>query len=356
MNRVKYIGLDVHQATISIAVLDANGKLIMQSVIATQASTLLDFIRGLRGELHVTFEEGTAAQWLYAVLKPHVSQVLVCDPRKSARMNTGNKNDRIDARKLAELLRAGQLSAVFHDDSGAVRTLRELARSYLNLTQDLTRVMNRIKGVYRSQAIPCAGKRVYSLRYRSEWLEQLQQPGQRRRADRLYAQLDLLQPLRQQARRELLTESRRYDVRNVLQQIPMVGPVRAALLIALIQTPHRFRNKRLFWTYSGLGIKTKSSGDYVLQDGQLRQTNKNRLTRGLKENHNHDLKWLFKSMAQAASMTAGPLQDYYQGLLQKGIRPAMARLTLARKIAAIILVLWKKGASFDPTKLTTQAA
>src|SRR5512133_4370710 len=128
MKSVKYIGLDVHQATISIAVLDATGKLVMQSVIATHASTVLDFIHGRRGELHVTFEEGTAAQWLYALLKPHVSRVLVCDPRKSARMNTGNKNDRIDARKLAELLRAGQLSAVFHDDSGAVRTLRELAR------------------------------------------------------------------------------------------------------------------------------------------------------------------------------------------------------------------------------------
>ncbi len=355
MKSLKYIGLDVHQATISIAVLDANGKLIMQSVIATQASTILDFICGVRGELHIAFEEGTAAHWLYGLLKPHVGSVVVCDSRKSARMTTGSKNDRIEARNLAELLRGGQLSSVFHDDVG-VRTLRELARSYLALTQDVTRVMNRIKGIYRSQAIPCAGKRVYTLRYRSEWLEQLQQPGQRRRADRLYAQLDLLQPLRQQVRRELLAESRRYDVRKLLQQIPMVGPVRAALLIALIQTPHRFRNKRLFWTYSGLGIKTESSGDYVLRDGQLHQTNKNRLTRGLKENHNHDLKWLFKSMAQAASMTSGPLQDYYQGLLQKGIRPAMARLTLARKIAAIVLVLWKKGASFDPTKLTTQAA
>lgn len=145
-------------------------------------------------------------------------------------------------------------------------------------------------------------------------------------------------------------------MRTILRQIPVVGPIRAALLIALIQTPHRFRNKRLFWTYSGLGVQTESSGDYVVQNGELRQANKYVSTRGLKENHNHDLKYLFKSMAQAATMTAGPLQDYYQELLQRGIRPAMARLTLARKLAAIVLVLWKKGASFDPTKLTTQAA
>lgn len=355
MKSVKYIGLDVHQATISIAVLDASGKLVMQSVIATQVSTILDFIHGVRGELHLTLEEGVSAHWLYGLLKPHVHSVMVCDARKSARMNGGNKSDRIEARKLAELLRAGQLSAVFHDEVG-VRTLRELARSYLALTQDVTRVMNRIKGIYRSQAIPCAGKRVYTQRHRSECLEQLEQPGQRRRADRLYAQLDLLQPLRQQARKELLAESQKYPIRHTLQQIPVVGPIRAALLIALIQTPHRFRTKRLLWTYSGLGVKTESSADYVFQHGELRQSKKNFATRGLKQNHNHQLKYVFKSMAQAASITAGPLQDYYRGLLAKGTRPEMARLTLARKLAAIVLILWKKGASFDPTKLTTQAA
>lgn len=355
MKSVKYIGLDVHQATISLAVLDAHNKLLMQSVIATQASAILDFIHGVRGELHLAFEEGVSAHWLYGLLKPHVHRIVVCDSRKSARMNTGSKNDRIEARKLAELLRAGQLSAVFHEDVG-VRTLRELARSYMALTQDVTRVMNRIKGVYRSQAIPCAGQRLYSMRHRSEWLGRLQQPGQRRRAERLYEQLDLLQPLRQQARRELLAESHKYPVRQLLQQIPIVGPIRAALLIAFIQTPHRFRTKRLLWTYSGLGVKTESSADYRFDDGQLRPSKKNLVTRGLKQNHNHDLKYLFKSMAQAATMTTGPLQDYYHALLAKGIRPAMARLTLARKLAAIVLVLWKKGASFDPTKLTTQAA
>jgi transposase len=234
--------------------------------------------------------------------------------------------------------------------------LRELARSYLALTQDVTLVMNRIKGVYRSQAIACAGQRVYSLRYRSEWLAQLQQPGQRKRAERLYQQLDLLQPLRQQARRDLLEESHKYPVRHVLQQIPVVGPIRAALLIAFIQTPHRFRNKRLLWTYCGLGVKTESSADHGFYQGQLQSSRKYFVTRGLKANHNHDLKYLFKSMAQASTMTAGPLQLYYQALLAKGVRPALARLTVARKLAAIVLVLWKKGASFDPAKLTTQAA
>src|SRR5437016_5025303 len=84
MNEAKYIGLDVHQATISVAVRDSDGKLVMVAILETKAETILQFVRGLRGSLHVTFEEGTCAAWLYALLKPHVTQVLVCDPRKNA--------------------------------------------------------------------------------------------------------------------------------------------------------------------------------------------------------------------------------------------------------------------------------
>ena len=103
MNDTKYIGLDVHQATISVAVLDSAGKLVMEAILETKAETILQFIQGLRGSLHVTLEEGTCAAWLHDVLKPHVARVLVCDPRKNALIKAGNKSDRIDARKLADL-------------------------------------------------------------------------------------------------------------------------------------------------------------------------------------------------------------------------------------------------------------
>ena len=125
MNSSKYIGMDVHTATISVAVRDAAGKLIMESVIETKASTILQFIRGLRGDLHVTFEEGTWAAWLYDLLKPHAQQVLVCNPRRNALLKEGSKNDKVDARKLADLLRTGMLRPVYHGEHG-LRTLREL--------------------------------------------------------------------------------------------------------------------------------------------------------------------------------------------------------------------------------------
>jgi hypothetical protein len=76
----------------------------MECVIETKASMILQFIDALRGELHITFEEGTWAAWLYDLLKPHVTKLVVCDPSRNALLQDGNQNDRVDARKLSDLL------------------------------------------------------------------------------------------------------------------------------------------------------------------------------------------------------------------------------------------------------------
>src|SRR5438067_1529169 len=215
--------------------MDAKGKVVMESILETKATTILEFLAGLRGTLSVTFEEGTWAAWLYDLLKPHVANLVVCNPRKNALLKHGNKSDKIDARKLANLLRLNDLEPVYHGESG-VRMLREL------------------------------------------------------------------------------------------------------------------------WTYSGLGLETRDSGEYHYVEGQVRRRKKQVFIRGLNKDHNHDLKGLFKAAATRASVQPGPFQDFYQRSLAKGIQPTMARLTLARKIAAITLTLWKKGENFDVEKLKAQAA
>src|SRR5271156_5013211 len=113
MSSVRYVGLDVHRDTISAAVLNESGRMVQQSILATRAAAILDFIGGMRGTLHVTFEEGTHSAWLYDLLVRRVARLVVCNPRKNALLKSGNKSDRIDARKLAELLRAGLLSPVY---------------------------------------------------------------------------------------------------------------------------------------------------------------------------------------------------------------------------------------------------
>jgi transposase len=231
-----------------------------------------------------------------------------------------------------------------------------LGQSYLTVTKDTTRVMNRIKSVYRSWAIPCAGTSVYTPRHRDQWLAQLVEPGVRIRAEHLYQQLDSLKPVRLEARRQLLLESRKHAAVKLLRQIPSIGPIRAALLVALLQTPHRFRTKRQLWAYSGFAVEVHDSGEYRSVRGKL-QRNRERITvRGLNDNHNKDVKSLFKGAAISASTRPGPLHDFYVARVESGMRPTMARLTLARKIAAITLTMWKKGVSFDPKQLQRQAA
>ena len=355
MNDAKYIGLDVHQATISAAALDSAGKLVMEAILETKAETILQFLRGLRGSLHVTLEEGTWAAWLHDLLQPHVTRVLVCDPRKNALLKAGNKSDRIDAHKLAELLYMNKLNPVYHGEQG-IRTLKELARSYLTITRDLTRVMSRLKAIYRSWAIPCAGQQVYAPRFRAEWLAKISEAGVRRRAELYYQQLDALRCLRQEVRRDLLAESKKHQAWKRLCGIPSIGPIRAAELLGILQTPHRFRTKRQLWTYGGVGIQTSSSADHHVVKGQLERKKKQVEIRGLNRNYNHDLKNLFKGAAIVAATKPGPFAEFYAELLAKGMRPEMARLTLARKIATIVLIVWKRGVNFDAQHLKPQTA
>src|SRR5450755_3823556 len=252
MDSKKYIGMDVHKESISIAVMNGAGKIVMESLIETKASMILQFIDGLRGDVQVTFEEGTWAAWLYDLLKPHVTKLVVCDPRKNRSMREGSQSDKIDARRLAELLRLDHLNPVYHGEHG-LRTLKELVRSYLTVTKGLGRVLSRVKAIYRSWAIPCTGKQVYAARHRAEWLAKINEPGVRRRAEFYYQQLDALRTVRQEVRRELLAEAKKHQAWKQLCQIPSIGPIRAAVLLGILQTPHRFRTKRQLWTYSGCG-------------------------------------------------------------------------------------------------------
>jgi len=296
-----YVGLDVHKASICIAVLNAGGKSVMESVVETSASTVLDFLKGLRGQVEVTFEEGTHAAWLYDVLKQTTATVIVCDPRKNRLLHDGNKSDKVDARKLAQLLRAGLLSPVYHGEHGT-RDLKELVRSYEYLVEDSTRVMNRIKALYRSRAISCAGTDVYKVRQREAWLEKLPEAGVQARAQRLFSELDHLTGLRREARQALVAECRRHPASKLLMRVPTLGIVRIAQLISSVVTPHRFRSKRQFWSYCGLAVITKSSADYRVAGAQVHRTRK-AATRGLTQSHNRTLKGSGANSVKGAAST-----------------------------------------------------
>ena len=352
-NTIRYVGLDVHRDSISVAVLDSQGKVVKETVIETKEAALLGLIQELRGTLHVVLEEGTWSTWLYELLQGRVARVVVCDARKI--LVPGNRNDRIDARELADLLRCNRISAVFHQDTG-LRTLRELARTYGVLTKEQTRTLNRIKALYRSWGIACAGQSCYGPKQRSAWLKKLPYAAVRERAKIYYQQLKSVQELRHKVRLQLLAQVRKHPAYRNLVGIPQIGPVRAALLIAFMQVPERFRSKRQLWAYCGFALQTQSSADHCWVEGKRQRSKKAPLVRGLNNNHHPGLKWIFKSAATRLCTGKGPFAPFVLGLLEQGIRPEMVRLTVARKLAAIVLAVWKKGERFDAQRLTLQAA
>lgn len=347
----KYVGLDVHQASTVASVRDHGGRVIARGVMPTETVALEEFVGSLRGTVHVAFEEGTQAQWLHDLLQPLIHRVVVCDRRGEPR--GGNKGDQVDADRLSRLLRSGELRAVYHG-TGHRATLRELARAYTNVVDDSTRVMLRLKALYRARAIRTPGKALYHPANRATWLGKLADRGAHIRAEMLYAELDVLRELRPKARAAMVAEARQDPAWKTLRTIPFMGPVRVSLLLATMRTPWRFRTKRNLWAYAGLAVVTRSSSDHEFIGGRPVRRRRAPLTRGLNKNHNRVLKGVFKGAALAATVRPGPLQDLYNGMLTRGMRPALARVTLARKLAAVTLRLWKTGDRYDPDQLTQQ--
>jgi len=163
--------------------------------------------------------------------------------------------------------------------------------------------------------------------------------------------LDYHREMRQKAREAMIKESRRHKDSKALRTIRQFGPVRVAQLIAHVGTPKRFRSKGQFWAYCGLAVVTQSSADYTTQNGQLHRNRKNVQTRGLNRNHNPYLKSLFKGAAIAA-IKSGEFREFYEKRTREGMRPEMARLCVARKLADIALVIYKKGERYDSTRVT----
>jgi transposase len=350
MTSDKYVGLDVHKATVVGAVHDSSGRCVMSSIVETKADSIRGFIKGLTGTVHVTLEEGTHAAWLYDLIKPLVAEVVVCNPRHNALLQSGNKSDKVDANKLALLLRTGMIKPVYHETHGA-QSLKQLAQCYETLVVDSIRVMNRIKALYRGRGVACSGTGVYSEGQRKEWLAKLEEPGALTRANLLYSQLESVGTLRRQARKELIKESRRHAAYKILTPVPGLGPVRVALILATAVTPFRFRSKRQFWTYVGLAVVTKNSAEYEIVGGQLRKRKKPTSTRGLNRNFNRRLKRVFKSAALDAIRTE-PFTSYYKALIEKGTSPEIARVNIARKLASIVLSLWKRGEEYDRQRMS----
>jgi transposase len=164
-------------------------------------------------------------------------------------------------------------------------------------------------------------------------------------------QLNSLEELQKEAEVWLKKEAKTHDIVRMLATAPGMGVIRTSQVVAIVVTPHRFRTTRQFWSYCGMGIVTRSSADWVNHNGTWIRANTIQ-TLGLNRRRNPQLKSVFKGAATTVlrKLRGHPLYEDYERMLQSGIKPNLAKLTLARRIAATVLSMWKHEEEYDPER------
>lgn len=345
---MKYAGLDVHDATVVVRVLDARGATLHTAIVPTRREDIIGAIRAVRGPVAVAFEEGPLAGWLRGILRGKVASVLVCDPRRNRALSS-IKGDHVDAYAIAERLRLGALRAVYHGDD-AIDRMRTFAHHYDAVMRDVVRVKLRLRAVFRSRAIPTGGEAFFNSRHRRRFLRELgRRPAERIRATALFEQLDFLVTMKADAQAALVEEAEKHAVFLILQSFPHVGPLRAAVFLAMTASPDRFKNRRRFWRYAGLAVRRIGSGEHAFEDGSLQRLQGRTRTLGLDPRCNHAVKRVLRQIACGiASGRRSSLRRIYDQAVSRGKSRGVARTILARKVAATLLALWRSMKPYDP--------
>jgi len=343
----RYLGADVHAASVTFCVLDASGKQLRRDVVETNGKALVGYLQQIPGTLHLCIEEGEWSQWLYEILSPHLAELVVY----RGEWKPGQKSDAIDAHGLAEKLRTGRIDRPVYKDGRLFTALRDRARTYTMVTRDVARVKSRLKSFFRSRGLPCTGEAVFRAEERAKRARALPVATQEV-VELLGRELVQLAALKAEAEAGMLRESHRHRITHILETAPGLGPIRVAQMLPIVVTPHRFRTKRQFWAYCGFGIVMRSSSDWVKDQGHWVRARVAQ-TRGLNFNHNRMLKAIFKGAATTVIAHAGPnpLRAGYDRQLENGTKPNLAKLTVARSIAAIVLAMWKTEEAYDPERI-----
>ena len=347
----RYIGIDAHSESCTVVVMSSAGKHIRQQLLDSEARVLIDFLKGVAGNLHVCIEEGQLAEWLVEALSPHVKELRVVQPKE----HQGRKSDADDAWGLAEMIRVGSAGTYVFKPTTQYRPLREAVRTYGIAVKELTRAKNRFRSLLRARGVPGVDVTIYDPNERQQWLRKLP-PAYRARAEWLAERVEAATSAHDEVEEWLKLEAAKCPEVERLKTVPGLGVVRAAQIVAIVVTPHRFRKTRQFWSYAGLGIVTRASSEWKRSKGQWERDHGVVQTRGLNRNRNALLKEVFKGAAATVLMRPNPLREHFDRLVAAGTAPNLARLTIARRIAAATLAIWKKKEDYDPSKHRSQEA
>jgi transposase len=349
----RYIGIDLHSKSSTVVVMNAAGKRLKEQVIETNAKLLIEAVRSVAGTRRLCFEEGILSNWIYELLEPHVDELVVVQPQRRQR---GSKSDSIDAWTLADNLRTGTLATRVFKKPRRFDGLRQAVRAQQIAVKDMTRAKNRLNALYRSRGIHGPSEAIYDPEQRTAWLRKLPSAYQTL-GEMLSRQLDGLTEANERAEQWLHKEAGQVEEVKRLMTVDGLGPIRAAQVVAVVVVPERFRTKRQFWSYCGLGLVSRSSSDWERDSTGKWRRRPVTQTRGLNRNRSPMLKNVFKGAAQTViGMRTHPLSQDYARMLESGTKPNLATLTIARRIAAAVLAIWKQKEVYTREKHRRTAA
>lgn len=343
-----FVGLDVHSATTAVSIRSSRGAVVLRTIVPTDAASLRRVLRGTRGRVKVACEAGTLAPWIKRTLETQSREVIVCDRRRTRLgAHGGSKSDRFDADRLSECLRNGS----FHDiyvPSGAHLELRRYVLLYSAILRDRGRIKQRLKALFLELAIRVPVVRKAPLRLPLRKLS----PAAREVARAHVSHLQNTEALLARVRTMLVEAAAKDPVFTLLQTIPYVGEIRAATLLGVVGTSERFRARRQFWAYCGLGVIQRSSSEHRVENGEIVRQVRHR---GIRRSRAGQflLKQVLSDMALHASSGHGELRLVFDRHIARGKPPAVARVALARKLASIIITVWRTGLPYESSLLVT---
>ena len=345
-----YAALDLHSRYSVLGSMDHEGKSEPRKRFATEAKILraeVEALKKKRRPLYLTMEAGALTRWASGIVRPLVERLIICEPRHNRLINSNpTKSDEADVEGMCLLLRLGKLKEVWMGRDRTREVYRALVYELLNWRDAQRQLKALLKARYRQWGVlKLHGLKVFSQKWRQEYLEQLPAEEERRMILRVYAQHD--HAIGQW--KETLSEVERigkgvWEV-GQFQNVPGVGPMAAHVFSAIIEEPGRFKTKHQLWKYSGLGITDRTSDNKALGYQRLDR-------RG-----NRELKNLsYHAWRTACKSTTGPnaIKAFYQASKVRTGSVRHARLNTQRKILETMWMMWLRQWPFDPDKFGQQ--
>jgi transposase len=330
-----YIGADVHCNKTELAV-ERKNKIIQRFSVPTTIPAISEVLKSIPGRKHLAFEEGPMAGWLYRNLTDEVDTITVCDPRRNKLIaSDGDKDDKIDAAKLACLLRGKYLRSVYHGTDDKIVELKRWVGLYHGRVRQATACINKIRSQARMYGIKIPRRALRDVRYRQEWLCSLSKESVARRLQVLWIGYDASVRQTKLSRRQMNKLAGGYPIIRYWDKLPGIGPIRAVTMFAYLDTPWRFKKKNKLWKYCGVGLVRQFSG---ARAGRLK----------MNWSSNKRLKNAVMGAATSAiHHRANIFRDDYERMVKDGITPGNARHAVARKLLTVMWGMWKNMSRFD---------